>query len=380
MGRDRRRNPAPTRRFGVGCSGVLGSSDAIGDHLVAETSRVGADSCPTNCPAATNCSGRSRLGRRAARTERVAKRKSPTELPSPGPNRFVALRIAYLSPAGLAAHGIPSTVETSRSCGSQCRCLPGRPRRRRADRCAGRQGGVRRNRSRCDWPSSRYGQKCLAPRNSNYVQRRPMSCSSANPPTGKSARIAGEMMRVGTLAFFEVDAAHMPRRKAGALAGTLESHLAYALQAVGQDLGVQALLKGTTDDRRYGTIAGYLTPSTRWCGTPPNATTSCPKFWAMRRRDGITCARKSFGIETSSSAVAVCAMSSSPSNCCRWCGRVDEAAGTGDRRRSVHSPPAAASARDDSASLPASCQFLRLLEHRLQLLKLRPHASAARFR
>ena len=49
----------------------------------------------------------------------------------------------------------------------------------------------------------------------------------SEPADGVAARVAGEMMRVGSLAFFEVDAALRPEGKAGALTRTLESHVAY---------------------------------------------------------------------------------------------------------------------------------------------------------
>ncbi|MGV7904529.1 hypothetical protein PJN93_32445, partial [Mycobacterium kansasii] len=49
----------------------------------------------------------------------------------------------------------------------------------------------------------------------------------AEPADGASARLAGEMMRIGSAAFFDVDAALRPEGKAGSLTRTLESHVAY---------------------------------------------------------------------------------------------------------------------------------------------------------
>ena len=67
--------------------------------------------------------------------------------------------------------------------------------------------------------------KCGA-RELNYVSDVDVVFVS-EPADGTSARIAGEMMRVGSLAFFEVDAALRPEGKSGALTRTLDSHVAY---------------------------------------------------------------------------------------------------------------------------------------------------------
>lgn len=67
--------------------------------------------------------------------------------------------------------------------------------------------------------------KCGA-RELNYVSDVDVVFVS-EPADGVAARVAGEMMRVGSLAFFEVDAALRPEGKAGALTRTLESHVAY---------------------------------------------------------------------------------------------------------------------------------------------------------
>lgn len=49
----------------------------------------------------------------------------------------------------------------------------------------------------------------------------------AEPADPTAARLAGEMMRVGSMAFFEVDAALRPEGKRGDLVRTLDSHVAY---------------------------------------------------------------------------------------------------------------------------------------------------------
>ena len=55
-------------------------------------------------------------------------------------------------------------------------------------------------------------------------------------------RVAGEMMRLASEAFFEVDAALRPEGKAGALVRTLDSHIAY-YQRWAKTWEFQALLK-----------------------------------------------------------------------------------------------------------------------------------------
>lgn len=49
----------------------------------------------------------------------------------------------------------------------------------------------------------------------------------SDPADPKTARVAGEMMRIGSMAFFEVDAALRPEGKRGDLVRTLDSHVAY---------------------------------------------------------------------------------------------------------------------------------------------------------
>ncbi len=62
-------------------------------------------------------------------------------------------------------------------------------------------------------------------------------------------RVAGEMMRLASEAFFEVDAALRPEGKAGALVRTLR--VAYRLlPAVGQDVGIPGAVEGPARRRR----------------------------------------------------------------------------------------------------------------------------------
>ncbi len=64
----------------------------------------------------------------------------------------------------------------------------------------------------------------------------------AEPATPKAARLAGEFMRLGSKSFFEVDANLRPEGKSGALVRTLDSHLAY-YRRWAETWEFQALLK-----------------------------------------------------------------------------------------------------------------------------------------
>lgn len=92
----------------------------------------------------------------------------------------------------------------------------------------------------------------------------------AEPADPRTARIAGEMMRLGSMAFFEVDAALRPEGKRGELVRTLDSHLAY-YKRWAKTWEFQALLKARpmTGDMALGeeyhekVTAGVWTASER---------------------------------------------------------------------------------------------------------------------
>lgn len=72
----------------------------------------------------------------------------------------------------------------------------------------------------------------------------------AEPADSTSARIAGEMMRIGAVAFFDVDAGLRPEGKSRAL--TDSGVARRLLPSLGQDLGVPSPLEGPRDDRLDG--------------------------------------------------------------------------------------------------------------------------------
>ena len=75
---------------------------------------------------------------------------------------------------------------------------------------------------------------------------------NADPIT---TRVAGEMMRLGSETFFEVDAALRPEGKQGALVRTLESHIAY-YQRWAKTWGISGAVEGSSGGGRCRTGSG----------------------------------------------------------------------------------------------------------------------------
>ena len=125
------------------------------------------------------------------------------------------------------------------------RRTPVRSRRRRAGRGAAR-GDARRCAATRTAPATRRhrdGQmRCartqLRQRRRRHLRRR----DGAHSNLALATRIAGEMMRMASEAFFEVDAALRPEGKQGQLVRTLESHVAY-YERWAKTWEFQALLK-----------------------------------------------------------------------------------------------------------------------------------------
>ncbi|WP_315774307.1 bifunctional [glutamine synthetase] adenylyltransferase/[glutamine synthetase]-adenylyl-L-tyrosine phosphorylase [Rhodococcoides kroppenstedtii] len=192
----------------------------------------------------------------------------------------------------------------------------------------------------------------------------------AEPAITAATRLAGELMRVGSSAFFEVDAALRPEGKQGELVRTLDSHLAY-YQRWAKTWEFQALLKARamTGDVELG--AAYVAAVTPLVWNASEREDFVPEVQAMRRRveemvppelreREIKLGRGS--LRDVEFAVQLLQM----------------VHGRGDESLHVQSTVSALSAladggyvgRDDAANLTASYEFLRLIEHRLQLQKL----------
>lgn len=184
-------------------------------------------------------------------------------------------------------------------------------------------------------------------------------------------RLAGEMMRLASEAFFEVDAALRPEGKAGALVRTLESHIAY-YQRWAKTWEFQALLKArpAVGDHELG--QRYVDALMPMVWTACEREDFVPEVQAMRRRvESLVPADQrdreiklgAGGLRDVEFAVQLLQLVH---------GRTDPSlhvASTVDALAALGA--GAYIGRDDSANLTASYEFLRLLEHRLQLQRLK---------
>jgi [glutamine synthetase] adenylyltransferase / [glutamine synthetase]-adenylyl-L-tyrosine phosphorylase len=186
-----------------------------------------------------------------------------------------------------------------------------------------------------------------------------------------STRVAGETMRLGSEAFFEVDAALRPEGKRGQLVRTLESHIAY-YERWAKTWEFQALLKArpAVGDAELG--EQYM------AALMPMVWTACERedfvvdVQAMRRRvvelvPADVRAREiklgTGGLRDVEFAVQLLQLVH---------GRNDDSlhvTSTVDALAALGSGGYVG--RDDAANMTASYEFLRLLEHRLQLQRLK---------
>lgn len=193
----------------------------------------------------------------------------------------------------------------------------------------------------------------------------------AEPADATATRLAAEMMSVASAAFFEVDAALRPEGKAGALVRTLESHLAY-YRRWARTWEFQALLKNRpmTGDIALGEQYRDAIMPMVW------AASERPDFvadvQAMRRRveDLVPAELRERELKLGHGSLRDVEFAVQLLQLVH--GRVDE---TLHVQGTVEALTALAAGgyvgRDDAANLTASYEFLRLLEHRLQLQRLK---------
>lgn len=186
-----------------------------------------------------------------------------------------------------------------------------------------------------------------------------------------ATRVAGEMMRFAADAFFEVDAALRPEGKRGQLVRTLESHIAY-YQRWAKTWEFQALLKArpAAGDAELG--KGYIDALMPMVWTACEREDFVPEVQAMRRRveelvpAGVRARELKLGtggLRDVEFAVQLLQLVH---------GRNDDSlhvASTVDALTALGE--GGYIGRDDTANLTASYEFLRLLEHRLQLQRLK---------
>jgi len=186
-----------------------------------------------------------------------------------------------------------------------------------------------------------------------------------------TTRVAGEMMRLASEVFFEVDAALRPEGKAGALVRTLDSHVAY-YQRWAKIWEFQALLKArpAVGDAELG--QSYIDALMPMVWTACEREDFVPEVQAMRRRveslvpadiRGRELKLGTGGLRDVEFAVQLLQLVH---------GRTDPAlhvASTVDALAALGAGGYVG--RDDTANMTASYEFLRLLEHRLQLQRLK---------
>ncbi|NEW40155.1 bifunctional [glutamine synthetase] adenylyltransferase/[glutamine synthetase]-adenylyl-L-tyrosine phosphorylase [Nocardia cyriacigeorgica] len=194
---------------------------------------------------------------------------------------------------------------------------------------------------------------------------------AAEPADSTAARLAAEMMSIGSAAFFEVDAALRPEGKAGALVRTLESHIAY-YKRWARTWEFQALLKARpmTGDMPLGDeYRAALMPMVWSASERPDFV---PDVQAMRRRveDLVPADLRERELKLGHGSLRDVEFAVQLLQLVH--GRVDEALHV---QGTVEALTALAAegyvGRDDAANLTASYEFLRLLEHRLQLQRLK---------
>lgn len=186
-----------------------------------------------------------------------------------------------------------------------------------------------------------------------------------------ATRVAGEMMRFAGDAFFEVDAALRPEGKRGQLVRTLDSHVAY-YRRWAKTWEFQALLKArpAAGDPELG--QAYIDALMPMVWTACEREDFVPEVQAMRRRveELVPADVRSREIKLGTGGLRDVEFAVQLLQLVH--GRTDESlhvASTVDALAALGEGGYVG--RDDAANMTASYEFLRLLEHRLQLQRLK---------
>lgn len=186
-----------------------------------------------------------------------------------------------------------------------------------------------------------------------------------------ATRVAGEMMRFAADAFFEVDAALRPEGKRGQLVRTLDSHVAY-YQRWAKTWEFQALLKArpAAGDPELG--RAYVDALMPMVWTACEREDFVPEVQAMRRRveelvpAGVRARELKLGTgglrDVEFAVQLLQLVHGRNDDTLHVASTVDALAALGE---------GGYVGRDDAANMTASYEFLRLLEHRLQLQRLK---------
>ncbi|WP_231750697.1 bifunctional [glutamine synthetase] adenylyltransferase/[glutamine synthetase]-adenylyl-L-tyrosine phosphorylase, partial [Mycobacterium sp. NAZ190054] len=186
-----------------------------------------------------------------------------------------------------------------------------------------------------------------------------------------ATRIAGEMMRLASDAFFEVDAALRPEGKQGQLVRTLDSHIAY-YERWAKTWEFQALLKARPAAGDMDLGRRYIEALMPMVWTASEREDFVPEVQAMRRRveelvpAGVRTREIKLGtggLRDVEFAVQLLQLVH---------GRNDESLHVASTVNALAAlGEGGYIGRDDAANMTASYEFLRLLEHRLQLQRLK---------
>jgi glutamate-ammonia-ligase adenylyltransferase len=187
---------------------------------------------------------------------------------------------------------------------------------------------------------------------------------------GAATRLASATMRLASVCF-EVDAALRPEGKAGALVRTLDGHLSY-YRRWAKTWEFQALLKARPVAGDPGLGARYVEAVAPLVWTAADRENFVPEVQAMRRRVANHVPARlrerelklgHGGLRDVEFAVQLLQLVH---------GRTDESLRVTSTTKALAALGAGGYVgRDDAANLAASYRFLRLLEHRLQLQRLR---------
>jgi glutamate-ammonia-ligase adenylyltransferase len=186
-----------------------------------------------------------------------------------------------------------------------------------------------------------------------------------------TTRVAGEMMRLASETFFEVDAALRPEGKQGQLVRTLESHIAY-YERWAKTWEFQALLKArpAVGDAELG--EGYMAALRPMVWTACEREDFVPDVQAMRRRveELVPADVRSREIKLGTGGLRDVEFAVQLLQLVH--GRTDESLHVTSTVDALAALGAGGYiGRDDAANMTASYEFLRLLEHRLQLQRLK---------
>ncbi len=186
-----------------------------------------------------------------------------------------------------------------------------------------------------------------------------------------TARVAGEMMRIASEAFFQVDAGLRPEGNHGELVRTLDSHIAY-YKRWAKTWEFQALLKArpAAGDAELG--KQYIAALMPMVWTACEREDFVPEVQAMRRRveELVPADIRSREIKLGSGGLRDVEFAVQLLQLVH--GRTDETLHVSSTVVALAALGAGGYVgRDDTANLTASYEFLRLLEHRLQLQRLK---------